>query len=120
MRIIERNEALVFVEMPVFERIREQFLTDESYHALQSRILENPEAGVLMQGTGGLRKLRFQDPAAGKGSRGGTRTIYYYWKRGPEIWLFTIYGKTEKADLSVAERNLLRDYLRVLLEMKND
>lgn len=60
----------------------------------------NPEAGPLISGTGGLRKLRFADEQRGKGKRGGLRVIYYWWEAGLQFWLFTIYDKDESSDLS--------------------
>ena len=47
--------------------------------------MTNPSAGDLIEGTGGLRKLRFADPRRGKGKRGGLRVIHYYWAGGPEF-----------------------------------
>jgi hypothetical protein len=73
-------------------------------------------AGDVIEGTGGLRKLRFADPRRGKGKRGGLRIIYYYWTGGPEFWLFTLYGKDEAADLTPKERAFLKD--RVKAELK--
>jgi len=58
----------------------------------------NPEAGDLIAGTGGLRKLRFGDTRPAKGKRGGLPVIYYYWTGGPEFWLFTLYDKDEMSD----------------------
>jgi hypothetical protein len=51
----------------------------------------NPEAGDMIEGTGGLRKMRFRHPRRAKGKRGGLRVIYYYWTGGPEFWLFTLF-----------------------------
>ena len=63
-----------------------------------------PDAGDVIKGTGGLRKLRFADPRRGKGKRGGLRVIYYLWAGGSQVWLFTIYDKDEADDLSPADR----------------
>lgn len=51
-------------------------MDDEAYLAFQDELKKNPEAGDVIQGTGGLRKLRFGDPRRGKGKRGGLRVIY--------------------------------------------
>ena len=83
----------IFVELPAFERYREFYLTDDDFRRLQSVLLENPMAGRVMEGTGGLRKLRFTDSRRGKGTRGGLRVIFYYWIGGPEFWLVTLYDK---------------------------
>jgi len=69
---------LVFFETPVFTLLLPTYLDDESYRALQRLLLNSPEAGDVMPGTGGFRKLRWEDPRRGKGKRGGLRIIYYY------------------------------------------
>lgn len=107
----ERRDLPVFVEMPVFQRHREEYLSDESYRQFQALLIANPESGVLIRHTGGLRKLRFEDARRGKGRRSGLRIIYYFWTGGSEIWLFTVYDKDEMADLSDPERKELRRML---------
>ena len=67
-----------FVELPPFERTRKEYLDDEAYRTLQLALMENPTAGAVFEGTGGLRKLRQADPRRGKGKRGGLRVIYYW------------------------------------------
>ena len=69
----------VFVELPAFERHRADYLDDEAFLRLQRLLMLNPVAGVVIPGTGGLRKLRFGDERRGKGKRGGLRVIYYWW-----------------------------------------
>ena len=73
----------------------------------------HPEAGVLISGTGGLRKLRWG--AGGKGKRGGARVIYYFHSAKMPLYLLTVYGKNKKADLSADQRrelSKLADLLR--------
>ena len=65
-----------FIETPTFTRLVTALLSDEEYRALQNELLEDPERGVLIQGGGGIRKLRFA--ARGHGKRGGVRVIYYW------------------------------------------
>lgn len=60
----------VFVELPAFERNRATYLTDDEFKSLQERLMKNPEAGDMIEGTGGLRKVRHGDPRRGKGTRG--------------------------------------------------
>jgi len=67
----------VFGELPAFERNRGTSLDDDSFIELQNLLMLNPEAGDVIQGTGGLRKLRFADSRRNKGKRGGLRIIYY-------------------------------------------
>ncbi len=97
-----------FFEAPAFTRHLLDYLDDEQYRALQMEFLRNPEAGDLMPGTGGFRKMRWADPRRGKGRRGGLRVIYYYFDGDQQIWLMTIYGKNEAADLTAAEKKALR------------
>ena len=72
----------VFVELPAFERYRADYLDEEAFGNLQNALMRNPEAGEVIQGTGGLRKVRFADKRRGKGKRGGLRVIYYWWSGG--------------------------------------
>lgn len=102
----------VFVELPAFERHRRDYLADGVYLQLQRELMANPHVGDVIKGTGGLRKMRFQDDSRGKGKRGGLRVIYYWWTSGAQFWLFTVYGKDEMADLTEAERKLLSGYLK--------
>ena len=80
----------------------------------------NPQAGAVIPGTGGLRKLRYADERRGKGKRGGLRVIYYWWSVGSEFWLFTVYDKDEVSDLSKARRGLLREMLKKELEARRE
>ena len=106
----------VFIELPAFERHRDDYLDDGSFSQLQVALMANPAAGDLIEGTGGLRKVRFGDSRRSKGRRGGLRVIYYYWTGGPEFWLFTLYGKDEMSDLTPKQRAVLRG--RVKDELK--
>lgn len=108
----------VFIELPAFERHRAEYLDDESFAQLQIALMANPSAGDLIEGTGGLRKLRFADSRRGKGKRGGLRVIHYYWAIGPEFWLFTLYDKGEMADLTARQRAALKQLLKAELIMR--
>jgi hypothetical protein len=108
-----------FVEMPPFMRYREDYLDDPAYRQLQLELMKNPEAGDVIAGTGGLRKLRFADRTRGKGKRGGLRVIYYWRVAADEFWLFTLYDKDEAADLSASERKALGAMLIREIEARN-
>jgi mRNA-degrading endonuclease RelE of RelBE toxin-antitoxin system len=101
----------LFVELPPFERYREDYLNDNQYRELQDFLLESPKAGAVITGTGGLRKLRHGDQARGKGKRGGLRIIYYWYDGKNQFWLFTIYDKDEMDDLTQKERKALSELL---------
>ncbi len=101
----------VFVELPPFERLRANYLDDDAYRALQNELMQNPIAGDVIEGTGGLRKLRQADPRRGKGKRGGLRIIYYWWLGGEQFWLFTVYDKDQADDLTPEQRKTVKRLL---------
>ena len=68
----------------------------------------NPEIGVLIPGTGGLRKLRWEDARRSKGKRGGLRVIYYYLSEDRQVWFFTLYDKDEATDLTPDEKKAFK------------
>lgn len=82
-----------FIEASIFTRYVYRYLTDDEYSGLQGFLLKYPEAGKVVPGSGGVRKLRWA--MAGKGKSGGVRVIYYFKKQDDEIWLLTIYSKSE-------------------------
>jgi hypothetical protein len=108
----------VFVELPMFSRYRADYLDDEGFRGLQDDMMKNPEAGDVIEGTGGLRKRRYGDSRRGKGKRGGLRVIYYWWDGRRQFWLFTLYDKDETSDLSAREKKALKDMLKAELEMR--
>jgi hypothetical protein len=99
---------MVFIEAPAFTRHVSSYLTDDEYRRLQEALLANPEAGTVMSGTGGFRKMRWHDPRRGKGRRGGLRVIYYHFANETQVWLMTVYDKDELTDLTAAEKRVLR------------
>jgi hypothetical protein len=109
---------LVFVETPVFSRLLPSYLDDEGYRALQQALLATPELGDLMPGTGGFRKLRWEDTRRGKGRRGGLRIIYYLLAADRQIWFFTIYDKDEAVDLTQDEKMALKKAMHAELAQR--
>lgn len=93
----------VFVETKLFTRLVSEYLTDSEYAGLQRFLLDHPEAGDLIRGSGGVRKLRWG--VGGRGKRGGLRIIYFLRTHQDEIWLLTLYAKNVAASLSA---NVLR------------
>ena len=100
-----------FVELPPFQRLRETYLDDASFKNLQEEMMKRPDAGDLIQGTGGLRKLRYADERRSKGKRGGLRIIYFFKAADDQFWLFTVYDKDEADDLSADQRKALKHRL---------
>ena len=109
----------IFVELPVFSQYRDEYLSEEEFTALQNEMMKNPEAGDIIKGTGGLRKLRFADPARGKGKRGGLRVIYFWWDGRSQFWLFTLYNEDEMADLNDKQKAALKKMLTKELEARD-
>jgi len=86
-------ELLTFVETKLFTGLVGGYLSDDQYAALQLSIAANPEAGEIVRGSGGVRKLRWS--GSGRGKRGGIRVIYYLRTTRGEVWMLTVYAKNE-------------------------
>ena len=97
---------MVFIETPIFTDDVSELLSDEEYAALQEPLVDQPNAGPVIAGTGGLRKIRWA--VAGRGKRGGTRVIYYHVVAQAQIRMILIYRKGIKDDLSPREKAVLR------------
>ena len=93
------------VELPEFLRKAQDLLLNEEKTSLINYLAVHPQSGDLMRGTGGIRKLRWA--AQGKGKSGGVRVIYYYHNETMPLFLLTVFGKGEKANLSDSECNEL-------------
>lgn len=82
-----------FIETKLFSQLREDYLPDEEYAKLQEALIERPERGALIPGSGGVRKLRWS--GSGRGKRGGIRVIYYAKVRDGVLFMLTVYAKNE-------------------------
>jgi hypothetical protein len=96
-----------FIETSIFTRQVIELLDDESYLALQIELLSRPDAGSVIRGSGGLRKLRWAGRSHGK--RGGVRIIYYWITADDQIYLLFMYPKNVRDDLSPAQLKALRE-----------
>ena len=105
---------MTVVETPFFLRKALGLLTDEEREQLIGFVGANPEMGDIVPESGGIRKLRWA--AKGKGKRGGVRVIYYFHNDTFPVFLLTIYAKNQKANLTKAERNELRDLVPSLVK----
>jgi len=102
-----------FVMMPEFDRQWKHLgLGDEELRQLQEELLENPKAGAVLRGTGGLRKYRIAFP--GRGKNGGGRATYVDFTVHEAIYLITAYPKSEKDNLTAKERNEIAKVIIVL------
>ena len=86
--------VFTFVETRLFTRLVSQYFSDDEYADLQRTLIADPEAGDVIRGTGGVRKLRWG--IAGRGKRGGVRIIYYLRAQQGQIWMLTLYAKNEE------------------------
>ena len=101
------------VELPEFIRRAHKLLRETERESLIEYLAANPLAGVLLEGTGGIRKLRWKREGTGKS--GGVRVIYYYHDDRYPLFLLTLFGKSEKSNISKAERNILAKLAKQLL-----
>jgi hypothetical protein len=91
------------VETPEFLAAVRKLMNDEKRALLVDYLAHNPKAGDVVQGTGGIRKLRWG--LAGRGKRGGARIVYFYHDAGMPLFALTAFAKNERADLSQQDRN---------------
>ena len=94
----------LFVETESFSNWIRDRMPDRTLADLQQELMQNPDAGDLMPGCGGLRKIRVADPKRGKGKRGGIRVIYLYLPGVKRFFLITAFDKNEKEDLTPDEK----------------
>jgi hypothetical protein len=94
-----------FVETSAFTRRITVVLSDNEYRLLQQALLRRPAQGDVMEGTGGVRKLRWREEGGGK--RGGLRVIYYWHDERETFLMLFVYRKAEQKDLTSDQRRLL-------------
>jgi hypothetical protein len=100
---------VVFVETPIFTRRLRDHMDDDEYAKLQAFLAERPQAGAIIRGSGGIRKLRWA--GSGRGKRGGLRVLYFWWVATDRISMLLIYPKNEMDDLTSAQLDVLRKEL---------
>lgn len=105
-------ELIEFIETPIFTRMILALLKDDEYRELQNDLLVNPARGDLIQGGGGIRKLRYG--THGRGKSGGVRVIYYWLKDNGQIYMLVAYPKSTKDTLTDKETALLRELVKEL------
>lgn len=99
-----------YIETTHYTRIIADYLSDDEQGKFQAYLIENPDDGDIIKGTGGIRKIRWS--AKGKGKSGGVRIIYYWRTARDHIYLLTIYGKNEASTLTAKEK----EYLKKMVE----
>jgi hypothetical protein len=98
-----------FVESYEFTEWVKVFLSDDVMSEMQRVLQDDPDAGSVMPGCGGLRKVRVADLRRGKGKRGGARIIYLHVAEADIIYLLDIYSKDEKEDLTANQKKVLKE-----------
>lgn len=100
---------------PAFDRLAEKLMSKEALEGLLDHLVLYPESGIIISGTGGIRKVRWESGKNNRGKRGGVRILYYYIEE-LLIILMTVYGKSEKEDISDHEKNEFKRALPGLIE----
>ena len=95
------------VETPIYSRKAEGLLSENEREELAAFISQNPTAGSVVRGSGGVRKVRWV--RAGSGKSGGVRVVYYNQLSHQEIWLLTLYAKNERATIPAHELRLIKE-----------
>lgn len=104
--MIGRGDYLEFVHLPAYRRSAAGLLGDDAQRALELMRCEDPEAGDVIVGTGGVRKIRVALP--GRGTRGGARVVYFFRAGNARIYLILAYAKNRRDSLTHAEKNEMR------------
>ncbi|MDR1848412.1 MAG: type II toxin-antitoxin system RelE/ParE family toxin [Zoogloeaceae bacterium] len=105
----------VIAELPSYIRLADKLLSEEERQDLISYLAEHPKSGDIMEGTGGVRKLRWRRGSQGKS--GGVRVIYYYHDDLMPLYLLTLFAKGDKTNLTKFERNELAGLVDVLVNI---
>ena len=101
---------MIFVETSVFTREIKELLPDEEYRVLQTALMVRPDAGDIIRGGGGLRKVRWNLP--GRGKRGALRVIYYWDRPTDTVYMLFAYPKGEREDLTQTQIRALARIVR--------
>ena len=105
---------LTIAELSTFIRSAEKLLDASERQDVINYLATHPKAGVVMEGTGGVRKLRWSRGSQGKS--GGVRVIYYFHNESMPLYLLTLFAKNDRSNLSKAQRNELSDLTRILVQ----
>jgi hypothetical protein len=110
--LADRIDDMEFIETPTFTRLVTQLLTDDEYREMQNILADDPQRGDIIQGGGGIRKLRHA--VQGRGKSGGVRAIYYWVKDDHQIFMLVVYPKSKKDSLTDREVSILRELVKEL------
>lgn len=108
----------VFKETDIFTKLIKQLLLDDEHKELQEHLIERPKVGDVIEGTGGLRKVRWATRNGGKS--GGARIIYYLMCESHQIYMLLAYPKSKQDNLTSAQKKILKALVMKELQEKND
>lgn len=97
---------MIIIETSVFTRRIKELMSDDEYRELQEALVNRPDMGAIIQGTGGLRKVRWK--LEGRGKSGGVRSIYYWMRADEQIYMLYVYPKNEQEDLTPEQKKALK------------
>jgi hypothetical protein len=107
-------KSFTFIETEVYTKRIVKMVDDKTYAELQAELVKDPTKGKVIQGTGGLRKIRMA--ARGKGKRGGARVIYYFVQIDETIYMIFVYDKSEADDLTSDQKKNLKALAQAIAE----
>ena len=97
---------MIIIETSVFTRRIKELMSDDEYKDLQEALVSRPDMGAIIQGTGGLRKVRWK--LEGKGKSGGVRATYYWMTEDEQIYMLYVYPKNEQENLTAEQKKVLK------------
>lgn len=115
---MSESPSILINVLPEFEKRSRKLFSTEELVGLKDLLAAHPGSGVVIPGTGGVRKLRWR--SKGKGKRGGARVIYFYYLNAYTIYLLTAFGKNQKEDLSVEEKRLWTEVVEAITSKKRE
>ena len=101
---------MIFFETSAFTRRIVEIMEDEEYRLLQLALMKKPEAGAIVPGAGGMRKIRWGIP--GRGKRGGARVVYYWHAGDEQFFMLLAYTKNERDDMTPDQMKALKRQVR--------
>jgi hypothetical protein len=107
-----KTRPVTVAETQSFAKAAAKIWSEEDLAALVDHLAHNPEDGVIIQGTGGVRKLRWSKTGVGK--RGGARVIYYYYQADRPLYLLLAYAKAQATDLTADEKKAVAAFAAVI------
>ena len=105
---------MLFIETPIFTKLVTDLMPDDEYRKIQLALVLRPEAGKIIPGSGGLRKIRWK--SSGSGKRGSLRLIYFWDVQEDRIYMLLIYKKSKQEDLTPSQLKMLRNLVKEFLK----